>query len=126
MLELENTGCKAAIVVPCGLDLVILTVLTGFDWFFPPFALQEFHHHCLHRGAASQQPEPSALPAADVQPGSQRGHEDRRCSAKPAGTEPSLGLPDGAETFSTFLASVSMPCTSQSLHSGGKGAVERD
>lgn len=48
-------------------------------------SLQALHLHRLHRGAAPQQPEPAPFPAAAVQPGSQRGHEDRRRLAKPAG-----------------------------------------
>lgn len=54
------------------------------------FSCQELHHHCVHRGPTTQQPEPTTLPPPHLQPGGQRGHEDRSHSAQPAGDSSTL------------------------------------
>lgn len=54
------------------------------------FSCQELHHHCVHRGPTTQQPEPTSLPPPHLQPGGQRGHEDRSHSAQPAGDSSTL------------------------------------
>lgn len=80
--EIDIVGC---------LVFVDLLILTGFDCFvfFLP-ALQELYNYCLHWGPSTQQPEPSPLSPADVQPWSQRGHENWSRFVKPAGTDASL------------------------------------
>lgn len=54
------------------------------------FSCQELHHHRVHRGPTTQQPEPTTLPPPHLQPGGQRGHEDRSHSAQPAGDSSTL------------------------------------
>lgn len=49
--------------------LVFADVLTLTCIFF--VSLQELYYYSLYRGPSTQQPEPSPLPTADVQPGSQ-------------------------------------------------------
>lgn len=53
---------------------------------------QELHHYCLYWGFASQQSEPPTFPSLHLQPGSQRGHEDRSYSAQSAGQSRKCGI----------------------------------
>lgn len=69
---------------------VDVLILTGFNFILFFLSLQELHYYCLHWGPSAQQPEPSPLSPADVQPGSERGHADRSRPVEPAGSDAPL------------------------------------